>query len=213
LIIPISRWNEFGITLSDGRNAINPVEHADTDEAVVVDLHVGKAFFAPGPDAGTELAYGKSILVQPGDAVRVETFEQVMNKGKSFGQVCSRSSLTYKGLVVSNIKVDPNFSGKLQITVYNVGRRPVRLPRRDEGGFCSVFFQSIVDDVDGTTRTSPPPPRRETNAVKDFVARNKRGVVTVMVSLIVSVAGSLIATGLTSGSASGDDVTTTTTAP
>jgi dCTP deaminase len=211
LILPISQWSAHGISLSEGNGPIDPVAHADEDESVVVDLHVGKAFFSPGPDAGTNLHAGKVITLQPGDAVRVETSESIQNKGRAFGQVCSRSSLTYKGLIVSNIKIDPHFRGKLQVTVYNVGRRPVRLPSHEEGGFCSVFFQSIVSEVEGPMRSAPPPPRKETHGLRDFVARNKRGIITVVVSLILSISGSLIATAISSSSASDTPADTTAT--
>ena len=54
------------------------------------------------------------------------------------GFICSRASLASKGLIVSNLKVDPNYSDTLYVTVFNAGTGSIPLEPR--APFCAVVF-------------------------------------------------------------------------
>lgn len=202
MIIPLSQWQAHGIEVrKDDGETIDPVRAADPDEKVVLDLHIGKVRYNPGPDAGQDIRDGQNIVIKPGAAFRFETVENFIVGRKVFGQVCSRASLTNRGLIVANIKVDPLFQGKLAVTVYNVAPAAIKLPAGEH--FCSVFFQEMSSEVQGNNvRTPPGPPSRSSSRSRDFWDRNRQFIFTVVISLIISVAGSLIATSVDNGGSS-----------
>jgi deoxycytidine triphosphate deaminase len=197
LILPLAEWkdNDISITSGDTQQAVDLATYADHVEKIVLDLYVGSAFYIVGPDAGKELAPDSKLLVRPGEAIRIKTREVLHVGSAVFGQLCSRSSLTSKGLVVSHIKIDPKFNGRLTVTVFNVGKASIEVPR--ENGFCSLFFQQISQSVNGATRTPPEDPNRKGAPAREWMARNWRAVITVMISLVISVSGSVIAAHLT----------------
>lgn len=69
MIVPLSEWKSSGIELFSPLNAsIDAEATAPQGEHVVYDLHVGKAYYAPGPDAGTAIKDGQKLTIKPGDA-------------------------------------------------------------------------------------------------------------------------------------------------
>jgi deoxycytidine triphosphate deaminase len=208
MIIPLSQWESSGIAVRGGSplQRIDPVSASDPDEQIVLDLHVGAVRYAPGPDAGRTLKDHRPIAIDPGEAFRFETIENFTIGPMVFGQVCSRASLTSRGLVVANIKVDPKFQGCLAVTVYNIGRERVTI-QRDEP-FCSVFFQQLTVEVDGPVRTPPGPIPRGSRPFTEALVRNKQIVVTAIVALVVSIAGSLIASTFDSNAPSSNSPAT-----
>jgi len=197
MTIPLSQWSAHDIVVRTGGSRI-PVDlasYADHVERVVLDLHVGSAFYQSGADAGKELPGNRRLLIRPGQMIRIKTREELHVGPEVFGQLVSRSSLTARGLVVASIKIDPKFVGRLTVVVFNVGETRIEVPRED--GFCSVFFHKLASAVDGDIRTPPEDPNRKSTSLVDWFGRNWRAVLAAAITLIVSVVGSIIAAART----------------
>ena len=70
------------------------------------------------------------------------------------GLICSRASLAARGLIVSNLKVDPNYHDTLYITVFNAGTGTI--PLKAEYPFCAVVFcQTQEPSLVQTRRPDP----------------------------------------------------------
>jgi len=190
VIIPLTDWAAESIQVFVGTEAISPSAHADHVEKIVLDLHVGSAYYEPGPGTGTKLNPGERLKVRPGRAVRIYTSESFVLPKNVFGELVSRASLTARGLVAANIKLDPSFSGQLHVTLFNVSTDTVFL-KADEA-FCSVFFHKLDREVDGNTRRAPDPPVRE-KGVAATLSRHSDRLITVGIALSVSIIGSGIA--------------------
>ena len=106
------------------------------------------------------------------------------------GFICSRASLASKGLIVSNLKVDPNYSDTLYITVFNSGTGSIPLEPRNP--FCAVVF----GQTDGVcnVQTRRPDPEGISSGWVERLTRVAPYIVTGTVSITISVFGSIIAT-------------------
>lgn len=188
MIIPLHKWRQFRIELGvNGDTNVDPTRHTSPEEKVALDLTVGKQYWpAPGPRTAREVH--KRIFIDAGKAVRIETLERFDVPDNVFGHVCSRTSHTFSGLVVANIKVDPKFGGHLHVTVYNVGTDRVELKVDDK--FCSVFFEQLVDPVDGGGRHAPNAPFEDHHRVRSWYFRNRSLLVGAILGLLVSASGS-----------------------
>ncbi len=142
MIIPIECWGKAEITVESARD-----EDVDLikkmlkgPERVALDLHVGEVYEV---DFGGEQDIGeKGFALKPGECVRIEVDEKIKTPKNVFGQVCSKTSQAANGLLVANLKVDPNFEGQIKPTVFNAGKKAVRIERGLLLG--SVWF-GIVD--------------------------------------------------------------------
>jgi len=150
MVIKTSEFEEHGIQIASN---LPPPNHK---EKVVRDLHAGEGYRKPGDANRYELV--EKVYVHPNDCLLIETEEELTVPQDVFGQVCSRASLTAEGVLVANLKIDPKFSGKLTITVINVGRRYLRIERGM--AFCSVFFQTLGGPVGDTAPARKPPDAR-----------------------------------------------------
>lgn len=89
-------------------------------------------------------------VLKPGNCVVLETAEHVATGNKVFGFICSRASLAAKGLIVSNLKVDPNYSDTLYITVFNSGIHNIPIAVGDP--FCTIVFAATENESEGEVR-------------------------------------------------------------
>ena len=140
MFLPLKEWAANGIRVTVPGESADVVSDAlsASGERVALDLHVGRTFerdhkWIEMPD---------SLVLRPNECIRVRVRELIQTSNKVFGAVCSRASLTAEGLVVSNIKVDPNFVGYLEIAVFNAGTRPIRL--KQDKAFGSVWFALLT---------------------------------------------------------------------
>ena len=126
-------------------------------------------------DAGKwSLGERETIELPPGAAVIIRTREWVHFSKSTFGHVVPKVSLLQQGLSNTASKVDPGYSGFLLITVFNLGKRTVRL----EAGtpFCSLYVLRVGQgvrpytkdpkEIEGQAR------RRVWHRMKDFLERN-----------------------------------------
>ena len=149
-------WAQYGITITrsdEHRTHIDPV-HAEPDEKVVLDLHVGK-HVCRSPEQPPE-PFGEKLSIRAHECLRVQTDETIITPANVFGLVCCRHSMSARGLWVANAKIDPHFGvgpnhgHALLITVMNTTDRKITLVPGD--AFCSIFFSELSNPVDGAPR-------------------------------------------------------------
>lgn len=153
VILRLDQWAEAGIEVRGDVGSVPAVTFAlqETQERVVLDLHVGDAFerdhqFINMPS---------EFVLRPGESIRLRTHEGLTTPKAVFGLICSRASLAAQGFYVSNIKVDPCFSGILEVAVFNGGRRPISITRGM--AFASVFFARLDEPLPQEVRRTPTP--------------------------------------------------------
>lgn len=109
------------------------------------DLRVGDKFKDHRNDTIQALNEGDSIELLPGNAVIIQTEEEVRFPLKLFGQILPRVSLLELGVANTPSKIDPGYSGRLLITTFNHGKRTEKLKRG--AGFCSLHLLTVEDGV------------------------------------------------------------------
>jgi len=159
-------------------------------EEVAYDLHVGPSYKRPGDE--NPIPMPRSITLLPNDCVRIDTEEEIRTPVGVFGQSCSRTSLTWEGLVASNLKIDPNFQGRLEIAVFNTSKRGIHLRRGDS--FCSIFFFTLQNSLEPGSPIRVPPHSRvfARNKYKEFLIRVAPFVATFGFSVAASLAANYI---------------------
>ena len=184
MVIQIIDYARHGIFVehqphNNNRREVTP---PDEKERISLDLHVGKSVKYPGNEQMHSTP--KQINLGPNGCIRIETREYFRLPGNVFGQVCSRASLTAEGLVVANLKVDPKFHGRLDVTVFNTSKNCIcidpTLP------FCCIFFQTLERPLsDELPERVPPEPK---------IINNNR-----FISWLYSVVPNMITIGLSVG--------------
>jgi dCTP deaminase len=77
----------------------------------------------------------------PGNAVIIQTEEEVLFPKWVFGQIVPKVSILQKGISNTPGKVDPGYSGRLLVTAFNHGKQTIELRRGQH--FCSMFVSRI----------------------------------------------------------------------
>jgi dCTP deaminase len=168
-----------------------PSQFTDPDESnATYDLRVGPEYRDHTESHVTALAEGDDIRLVPGAAVVIATEESVEFPKAIFGYISPKVSLLQDGLSNTSSKVDPGYTGRLLVTVFNLGKKEVLLRRGT--AFCALSLHVLG----GNPRSYNKPPKnprgegRRTALARflDFVER-KRAVLLVVVGLfsIVSV--------------------------
>ena len=138
-----------------------------TDEAqcnVSYDLRVGEKYRDHRDKVGRSLADEEEIRVRAGMAVIIQTEEFVSFPNTLFGQIAPKVDVLQTGIANTPSKVDPGYPGHLLITVFNHGRRTVKLKCKQP--FCSLFVSSVGEGVRPYSKigivleTSKPPRQR-----------------------------------------------------
>jgi len=140
------------------RIRIDPAAPPRDEDVASYDLRVGAIYCEPG-NAQRLTFPGAGLTLRRNSCLAIETEEELTVPDGIFGQLCSRGSLSARGLIVANTKVDPQFRGRMLVTVFNAGTKPIRLQK----GECifSVFFQLLERP---SNRTQPrDPPKLETS--------------------------------------------------
>jgi dUTPase len=174
-------------------------DETDADEEVCVDLRVGESFMEAGSSASYPL--DKPYVLNPGACIVVRTKEVISLPNDVFGTLCAKGSLAALGFLVPNTKVDPMFSGNLNVALFNAGTRP--LPVNQGDSFCSVIFHQLQAAVQ---RTAPrtgihvmeirqQPARRILRAISKHV-EYWRGVYALIAAILAIAYGVLKATGI-----------------
>ena len=139
------------------------------------DLRVGDEYRDHRDSGKTDLLSNGKISLQPGSAVIIETAELVHFPKSRFGHVVPKVSLLQQGLSNTSSKIDPGYTGKLSITVFNLGKRTVELKQGQV--FCTLY---VLDVGQGVIHYKKPPKRIAgnpktslLNGLRDFIETNQ----------------------------------------
>jgi dCTP deaminase len=77
--------------------------------------------------------------------VILQTEEEVAFPARIFGLIMPKVTLLQQGIANTPTKIDPGYHGRLLITAFNHGKRPVQLKRGER--FCSMFLQPVGDGI------------------------------------------------------------------
>ena len=109
------------------------------------DLRVGDKFKDHRNATVQALREGEYIELLPGNAVIIQTEEEVRLPLGLFGQILPRVSLLERGIANTPSKVDPGYPGHLLITTFNHGKRTEKLQRGQP--FCSLHLLTVEDRI------------------------------------------------------------------
>ena len=119
----------------------NLYQSSPAEGQLTYDLRVGQHYRDHRDLGAHSLPDGKEITTGAGAAYLIETEEEVRLPKTMFGLILPKVSLLQRGLSSPATKIDPGYSGRLVITLFNHGKRKVRLSRR--APLCSLQFVSF----------------------------------------------------------------------
>jgi deoxycytidine triphosphate deaminase len=177
VIVLRRNWQTFGIEVTP--------QPCDEHEFVSGDLTVGGVFHQAGEARSYEMA--ESYRLGPGECIVVRTEQEFLVPDGFFGLLCSKGSLTARGLMVPNTKVDPLFGGPLDVTVYNAGSRAIDIV--PGARFCAIVFFKLEGNTNSRRPRRPPDiSGQKQSSLSRWWAR--------WATAVVSVIGAALAAGL-----------------
>jgi len=187
-VLPVRAWAAKQIRVvieADNIDVVAAQLASPSKERVVVDLTVGSRFERNG---GSERRLSKKLTLRPGEAVRIQTSEMIETPADVFGLTVSKATLAGDGLFVSNLKIDPVFTGKLRIPVFNASRQRIVIKPGQQ--FASIYFVALESDPDDSDvrRVSSETKALESARFTDFIA----GAAPYLISAAVSVITALV---------------------
>jgi len=108
---------------------------------VSYDLRIGKQCRDHREQIVNEIGEKGTVTLRPGSAIIIQTEESVHLPRSMFGSIAPRVSLLELGLSSTYSKVDPGYRGHLLITLFNLGKATVTLPRCER--FCAITIHSV----------------------------------------------------------------------
>ncbi len=158
------------------------------DSNVTYNLCVGDEY-RDHRDVGKSYLRGDdAISLMPGQAVIIETREQVQFPRTMFGHIVPRVSLLQEGISNTASKVDPGYSGHLLITVFNLGKKTVTLARGAQ--FCCLYVLRVEQGArlyeKPGKRLDDETPRLWLRYVLDFIERNSAALVAVLIIIEIA---------------------------
>jgi deoxycytidine triphosphate deaminase len=158
---------------------------------VTYDLRVGQEYRDHRDAYKHTLPEDEEITLPPGAAVIIETEERLHLPISMFGYIIPKVSLLQKGITNTSSKVDPGYDGHLLITVFNLGKKAVKLRRFER--FCALCLLRVADGATlyrkGEKRIEAITERRFWPSLRDNLERNTAAWMVIVT--IVSV-GSII---------------------
>jgi len=140
---------------------------------VSYDLRVGSEDRGHRDAEKTELPGDGEIILQPGNAVLIQSEEVVFLPRKLFGYVVPKVTLLQQGISNTLSKVDPGYNGPLIVTLFNLGKSDLRLKRYER--FCSLVLHTVAE---GATLYNKPGKRITGNPRKPWWPRAKDWIET-----------------------------------
>ena len=166
----------------------------DAKEEVCVDLSIGDSYMEAGESEVLTMDSGYKL--KPSGCIVVRTKETITVPNNVSGFLCSKGSLAARGLLVPNTKIDPLFSGPLDVAIYNAGKSVLEI--KNGMKFCSIaFHQTAVPILSTIPRVGPRISKERENKFVAFLVENRTLLITSAVTIIVSLAGAAIATAIT----------------
>lgn len=187
MIVLRKNFANFGID-------IVPTPPNDDDELVCVDMTVGQYYMNPGN--AQRFRFDKPFKLKPGRCIVVETEEKLNVPDGVLGLLCSRGSLTERGLLVPNTKIDPIFGGHLDISMYNSGQRPIIVERGMK--FCSVIFCRLEEETKSRhVRSAPPMHGDGLGLFRAFWEQHASTIIASIATVLLATIGAAVATYIT----------------
>jgi deoxycytidine triphosphate deaminase len=126
---------------------IDPEQLRDDDahnSNVTYDLRVGARYRDHRDSQITQLTPEKdTISLPPSSAMIIETEEDVHLPKSRFAYIVPKVGLLQCGISNTPSKVDPGYAAPLLISVFNHGKRIVKLKRGQP--FCAIIFHQVAD--------------------------------------------------------------------
>lgn len=161
-------------------------------EKVSVDLSVGENYQRSGETDWLKVS--DKIVIQPNSCIVIQTAESISMPNNIFGILTTKGSLGAKGIVSANTKLDPLFSGKLSIPVFNVSSRRVELNKGDS--FCSMSFWETESPIIGEARNAIKLHVRSEKQALEWISNNTPHIVSGGLSLIGAIIAAIITVSL-----------------
>lgn len=173
---------------------IVPKPSTDDDELVCVDLSVGEYYMNPGN--AQRFKFDRGYKLKPGRCIVVETEEKLNVPDGFLGLLCSRGSLTERGLIVPNTKIDPIFGGHLDISMFNSGQRPILVEHGMK--FCSVVFCRLEEETKSRhVRSAPPMHGDGLGVLTAFWEQHASALITSITTILLASLGAAAAAYVT----------------
>ena len=144
---------------------------------------------------------GDTITLRPLSSVVIEVNENISLPYNIFGLITQKgSAFLERGLIIGSGKVDPSFSGHLQVLIFNSTRKPVTLKRKEVIANLMFFrtdttIQSPIFEKKQTARIKTKSPLSK---IAEFFASDMKYTlslfVTILTSSVVAVVLTLILT-------------------
>ena len=122
------------------------------DSNASYDFRVGQSYKDHRYETVTGLEKEGTIPLLPGMAVVVESEEEVDFPVSLFGLIVPKVSLLRQGISNTTSKIDPGYRGRLYITIFNLGRKPVKLVRGQK--ICTLVMFYVGSGVRGYEKGS-----------------------------------------------------------
>ncbi|WP_062233937.1 dCTP deaminase domain-containing protein [Fictibacillus sp. FJAT-27399] len=153
------------------------------------DLRVGNEYLDHRETRQMRLTDDDYITLNPGAAVIIETEEYIQFPRYRFGQILPKVGLLRVGISNTTSKIDPGYRGKLLITVFNLGKRTVKLKKGEK--FCSLIIQDVLPDGIRVYDKEPKqlesnPKGKMNNTIKDFITGPYWGFISLLVASAIA---------------------------
>jgi dCTP deaminase len=120
------------------------LQNNDESPNLCYDLRVGQSYRDHREKGSFSLALGEEITLLPGAAVIIRTEESVHLPRAMFGYIVPKVKMLERGLSNTVSKVDPGYPGRLSVTLFNLGKRKVRVKRLEP--FCSLVIHRVENE-------------------------------------------------------------------
>ncbi|MBX8502990.1 dCTP deaminase domain-containing protein [Pseudomonas lijiangensis] len=130
-----------------------------------------------------------SITLKGHDSIVVEAGQEVNVPHNRYGIVLPTGSLFLsRGVLVASAKVEPAFSGKLKLRIYNTTNRTIKLEKGEKLGSVIFFSTESTQTHTPITRNSEISTKRITiiARLRKWVGLNKVASITLLVNILCS---------------------------
>lgn len=152
------------------------------------DLTVGDTYFRNGVEHKI-LADG--LPMRPGEMLVVYTQEEVALPLNMFGLITGKGRRIFQGLLVSTGKIDPGYSGRLLLGVFNASGKELTLQRGDALCECALILTEY--HLQPTATKDEPRPSAKDSPVPFMSVLRRNLVQPHWVALIAAVVGGVAA--------------------
>ncbi len=147
---------------------------------VSYDLRIGGEYKDHRDPGKYSLAEDGALVLTPGAAVIIETEEFLCLPQTLFALIVPKVGRLQQGLSNTMSKVDPGYSGRLLVTLFNLGKTTVTLKRYSR--FCSLCVFRVEEGAalygKGSKSIEGQPKRPRWQRARDLLERNGPAVTT-----------------------------------